>query len=97
MSSEGAATVAGGVLIALDIVTVVGRFYSRWSTKAGFGWDDWTIVVALLTGILTGALVIWGALFSFVSPFPKPIRPDQILYRHLHIRGVYLHALGRES
>ena len=71
-SNEDAATVAGAVLIALDIVTVAGRFYSRWFTKAGFGWDDWTILVAMLTGILPGALTIWGAFFCFVSPFPNP-------------------------
>lgn len=72
MSAEDAATVAGAILIALDIVTVAGRFYSRWSTKAGFGWDDWTILIAMLTGILPGVLSIWGAFFCFVSPFPDP-------------------------
>ena len=71
-SSEDEATVAGAILIALDIITVVGRFYTRWFTKAGFGWDDWTILIALLTGILPGALTIWGAFFCFVSPFPDP-------------------------
>lgn len=72
MSSEDGATVAGGILIVLDIVTVAGRFYSRWSSKAGFGWDDWTILIAMLTGILPAALTIWGAFFSFISPFPVP-------------------------
>lgn len=66
MSNEDAATVAGAILIVLDIITVATRFYSRWSTKAGFGWDDWTILTALLTGILAGALTIWGAFFCFL-------------------------------
>ncbi|MCJ1269917.1 hypothetical protein MMC22_009810 [Lobaria immixta] len=61
MSNEDAATVAGAILIAFDIVTVASRFYSRLSTKAGFGWDDWTILIALLTGILAGALTIWAS------------------------------------
>jgi hypothetical protein len=72
LSTEDAATVAGIILIVLDIVTVAGRFYSRWFTKAGWKWDDWTILIALLTGILPGALTIWGAFFSFVSPFSNP-------------------------
>ena len=72
MDSEDAATVAGGVLIALDIITVAGRFYARWSTKAGFSWDDWTILIALLSGIIPGVLTIWGACFCFIFPFPDP-------------------------
>jgi hypothetical protein len=59
-SNEEAAQVAGILLIVLDILTVAGRFYSRWITKLGFGWDDWTILIALLTGILPGALSMWG-------------------------------------
>lgn len=65
---------AGAILIVLGIVTTASRFYSRWSIKAGFGWDDWTILIAMLTGILPGALTIWGAYFSFVSPFRRPSR-----------------------
>lgn len=71
-SNEDAAQVAGILLIVLDIMTVAGRFYSRWFSKLGFGWDDWTILIALLTGIVPGALTIWGALFCFVSPFLNP-------------------------
>lgn len=66
MSNADAATVAGAILVVLDIITVASRFYSRWSIKAGFGWDDWTILIAMLTGILPGALTIWGASFCFV-------------------------------
>ena len=74
MGSGDAALVAGGVLIALDIVTVAGRFYARWFTKAGFKWDDWTILIAMLSGIIPGALTIWGACLCFVFPFPDPCR-----------------------
>lgn len=72
MSNEDASTVAGIILIVLGIVTVGSRFYSRWFTKAGFGWDDWTILIAMVTGILPGALTIWGAFFCILSPFPDP-------------------------
>ena len=74
MGSGDAALVAGGVLIALDIVTVAGRFYARWFTKAGFKWDDWTILIAMLSGIIPGALTIWGACLCFVFHFPDPCR-----------------------
>lgn len=69
MKNEDAATVAGVILIVLGILTVASRFYSRWSAKAGFGWDDWTILIAMVTGILPGALTIWGAFFCVLSPF----------------------------
>lgn len=72
MSNEDASTVAGVILIVLGIITVASRFYSRWFTKAGFGWDDWTILIAMLTGIVPGALTIWGTFFYIVSPFPNP-------------------------
>lgn len=65
---------AGCVLIGLDIVTMAGRFYARWFTEAGFGWDDWTILIALLTGILPGALTIWCAFRGFLFSFPDPCR-----------------------
>jgi hypothetical protein len=70
MSSGDASTAAGATLIILDIITTAGRFYSRWFTKVGFGWDDWTILIAMLTGILPGALTIWGAFLSFFYPDP---------------------------
>lgn len=73
MSSEDPSTVAGAILVVLDIVTVASRFYSRWFTKAGFGWDDWTILVAMLSGILPVALTIWGAFSS--SSLPPPTNP----------------------
>ena len=60
-TNEEAAQVAGILLIVLDILTVAGRFYSRWVTKLGFRWDDWTILMALITGILPGALTMYGA------------------------------------
>jgi hypothetical protein len=71
-STEEAAQVAGILLIVIDIITVAGRFYSRWITKLGFKWDDWTILIALLAGILTGILTLWGTLFCFVSPLRNP-------------------------
>jgi hypothetical protein len=71
MSNEDAATVAGIVLIVLDILTVAGRFYSRWITKAGFRWDDWTILIALLVALIPGILTIYGKSPMLIAP-PLP-------------------------
>lgn len=68
MSSEDASTVAGAIVVVLDVVTVASRFYSRWFTKAGFGWDDWTILVAMVSGILPVALNIWAGDVSKTGP-----------------------------
>ncbi|KAL8645936.1 MAG: hypothetical protein Q9210_006433, partial [Variospora velana] len=79
MNEEDATTVAGAILIVLDIVTVACRFYSRRITKVGFGWDDWTILIAMLAGILPGTLGIWGvsSASSFSSP-THPVEPDSV-------------------
>lgn len=89
MSNEDASTVAGAILIVLDIFAVAGRFYSRWSTKVGFGWDDWTILMALVTGILPGALTIWGTFFCFVSPLTSPAQ----IVGSGSVYAAYLHVL----
>lgn len=92
MSNEDASTVAGIVLIVLDILTVAGRFYSRWFTKAGFRWDDWTILIALLTGLIPGILTIYGtsSIFSLClcPPFPtNPVDSDHMPL-NMHMPGV---------
>lgn len=80
-SGEDASQVAGILLIVLGIITVAGRFYSRWITKLGFGWDDWTILIAMVIGIVPGALTMWGALFYFFSFLrDSSTYPYQILY-----------------
>ncbi|KAI0006306.1 hypothetical protein F4779DRAFT_633091 [Xylariaceae sp. FL0662B] len=55
-----ATTAVSGVVIGLAIASVVLRFYTRYSTKAGFRWDDWMILLALVSTIFTGILVLWA-------------------------------------
>lgn len=91
MRNEEAAEVAAIILIVLDIVTVAGRFYSRWITKAGWKWDDWTILIALLTGILPGALTIWGAFYLLQClslPPTHPVGSDSIPHPSTYILGI---------
>ncbi|KAI0158964.1 hypothetical protein BJ166DRAFT_593174 [Pestalotiopsis sp. NC0098] len=68
MGGEDTVTVVGVVLIVFDVLTVVGRFYSRWYTKSGFGWDDWTILIALLLSLLAGILTIYAGTVSSTGP-----------------------------
>ncbi|KAL1857094.1 hypothetical protein Daus18300_010437 [Diaporthe australafricana] len=100
MSNEDAATVAGIVLIVLDIITVAGRFYSRWFTKAGFRWDDWTILIALLTGIVPGILTIYASTVSATGPAAASnfnpdyvFTPDDITYTKITFSTTVLYFL----
>ena len=57
----GAATiVVSGIVFALAIIAVALRFYTRIVTKAGLGWDDWLVLAAVISVLLTGILVVWG-------------------------------------
>lgn len=88
MSNEDASTVAGIILIVLDIVTVASRFYLRWFTKAGFRWDDWTILIALLTSLIPGILTIYDIsfIFSLCLSFPFSTKPIDLDHLPLNIR-----------
>lgn len=69
MSTHADSTqIAGLTLIVLDIITVASRFYSRWITKVGFGWDDWTILIALIIGIVPGVLTMWASSIHATGP-----------------------------
>ncbi|OTA60285.1 hypothetical protein K449DRAFT_313815, partial [Hypoxylon sp. EC38] len=48
------------ILIALNVLSVALRFYTRIFTRAGLKADDWLILVAFIGGLLTGILLIWG-------------------------------------
>ncbi|KAI0198161.1 integral membrane protein [Astrocystis sublimbata] len=68
MDNDDGSTVAGAILIVVGILTVGCRFYSRWLTKAGFKWDDWTALGAIISGILPGALTIYASTVSSTGP-----------------------------
>lgn len=56
-------TAVGAVMAVLSIIAVVARFYVRINKKAGLKWDDWLIVVSLLTMIGTDIVAICGSSF----------------------------------
>ena len=60
-TKEGTATFAvGGLVVALAILSVALRFYTRLITKAGLWWDDWFALAAVLAAVLTAVPLIWG-------------------------------------
>jgi len=59
-------SVASGVVTGLATICVALRFYVRIRTKIGLGWDDWMILIGLLTTLLSGALLLWGKLLCRV-------------------------------
>lgn len=60
--------VASGIVTGLAVICVALRFYTRIRTKAGIAWDDWWILIALLTTLLTGGLLLWGMFASSPQP-----------------------------
>lgn len=64
-SNEDATTAAGATMIALSVIVVVCRFYMRLKLKSGLKWDDWFILISLLTLITAGVLVVAGTFVCF--------------------------------
>lgn len=69
-SNEDATTAAGATMIALSVIVVACRFYMRLKLKSGLKWDDWFILISLLSLITAGVLVVAGTFASsFLSSF----------------------------
>lgn len=67
-------TAVGAVMAVLSIIAVVARFYVRINKKAGLKWDDWLIVVSLLTMIGTDIVAICGS-SCLIHPSSRICRP----------------------
>ena len=52
-------TAVGALVIVLALVSVALRFYARHYTAAGYGWDDWLILLAVIATLVTDALVLY--------------------------------------
>ena len=57
-----ATMVASGIVTGLATICVALRFFARLRIKAGIAWDDWFILIGLLTTLLSGSLLLWGLL-----------------------------------
>ncbi|KAI1809073.1 hypothetical protein GGS20DRAFT_573663 [Poronia punctata] len=59
--SESDATLGvSALVIALAVVSVILRFYTRIFTHQGLQWDDWLILSAVVFTLATAALLLWG-------------------------------------
>ncbi|KAI1203025.1 hypothetical protein F5X97DRAFT_342927 [Nemania serpens] len=60
-TSGGDATLGvSGLVIALAVISVALRFYTRSFTRQGLRWDDWLILAAVIATLATAALLLWG-------------------------------------
>ncbi|KAI2464980.1 hypothetical protein F4781DRAFT_411141 [Annulohypoxylon bovei var. microspora] len=60
MDDNDTTTIVGVIVAVLAVLSVALRFYARYYTKAGFGWDDWLILLAVIAIIVTDILVLWA-------------------------------------
>lgn len=69
-SNEDLTTAIGALVIALSIVAVVLRFYTRFTIiRTGFDWDDWFVLLALIFLVAAGVCVLIGrSKFSHCIP-----------------------------
>ncbi|KAI0531613.1 hypothetical protein GGR58DRAFT_493084 [Xylaria digitata] len=59
--SDGDATLGvSGLVITLAVMFVALRFYTRIFTRQGLRWDDWLILIAVITTLVTAALLSHG-------------------------------------
>lgn len=70
MDQDEVTTTVGTIVAVVAVLSVALRFYSRYYTKAGFGWDDWLVLIALLAIILTDVLVLYG-LYTIACPLRR--------------------------
>ena len=59
-SASDATMAVSGLVIALAVMSVALRFYTRIFTRQGIKSDDWMMLAAVVTTLLTAALLLWG-------------------------------------
>jgi hypothetical protein len=74
--STTATTVTSGVITGLAVLCTALRFYVRVNLKVGIAWDDWWILVGLLSYLLAGGLLLWGKL-AHMNPQYSPANTSQ--------------------
>lgn len=57
---RGPGFTSSAVLIALAILSIILRFYIRIFTRAGLGIDDWFLMIAVVTEVMTASIVVSG-------------------------------------
>lgn len=73
-SDSNATAVVLGIVLVLDIITVVLRFYARKITKVGVKWDDWLILAAIVATLVVAGLLIWCMVHLLSLSYSLPWR-----------------------
>lgn len=50
------------VFVAIGCIAVFLRFVARHITKAGYGWDDWTMLIACIVFLVNQGLGLRGSI-----------------------------------
>lgn len=85
-------TIVGAVAIVLAVVATIVRFYARFQKRSGLWWDDWLALVAVLSAVAAGVLILAGNYIP--PPIPRPthhknISPLQAQHRLcIHCEGI---------
>ncbi|KAI0481177.1 hypothetical protein GGR56DRAFT_629181 [Xylariaceae sp. FL0804] len=88
--ATNAGTIVGALMALLSILAVSARFYARHIRKSGLSWDDWLILVSLLTTIATDILGICAITGDPTGPAAATVMsetdqytPADVLYTQL--------------
>jgi ABC-type proline/glycine betaine transport system substrate-binding protein len=76
-SQAPAILATGSVFTALSVLAVILRFVARRIKRAQLGWDDWTILAALVMFILCEGLELTGEPYDAIS-FHRLLNRDSI-------------------
>ncbi|KAJ3579203.1 hypothetical protein NPX13_g1363 [Xylaria arbuscula] len=60
MDDNNSTIIAGAIVGVLALVAVILRFYVRYSRRSGFSWDDWFILVSMLSVIVIDAVDLYA-------------------------------------
>ena len=72
-SSDDSGSTAGfAVTVAIAVICVALRFYLRIVDKVKIAWDDWWILIGLLTALLAIALLVWGMFGAHIGYHVQP-------------------------
>lgn len=86
--NEDATTAAGATMVALSVIVVIFRFYTRLRLKSGLRWDDWFILISLVSLITAGVLVVVGTLGNVSLNLLRHDLPN-CRFRKSHCFGLY--------
>ncbi|KAI0449138.1 hypothetical protein F5B21DRAFT_495263 [Xylaria acuta] len=56
--------IVGAIVGVLALIAVILRFYVRWYKKAGFSWDDWFILLSIVSVITIDAVDLYATAFN---------------------------------